>query len=375
MAIEDHIAVVDRLDWTASGAERWLASATITALGLLSISTQIVYLRRTSSLDPATLLVPAIPLLLSLLILGAALWLPRSEYGLYLPRIALWSFGGAAALAAVGQLVILSQQLLGTSFGGPTFVFGQMVTAGTAIGLIIGLYDAGSEQTKHELDEQRERAERYAQQLSVLNRILRHDVRTGVQIIRDYAQMLPDPEDMEPTIPLDRIRQRAQAMYETAESARELQNLMGDRDQMTEHLDVASELESAIEVVRNAHPDARIRLADGPSVSVTASRILDLAFKELIANAVEHHEGDEPAEVDIAYESTSEWVSVTISDNGPGIPDSEVEPLQQSGETALVHSSGIGLWLANWIFGVTDGSISFDENEAGGTTVTVRLPR
>jgi hypothetical protein len=39
-----------------------------------------------------------------------------------------------------------------------------------------------STRSKRELDRQRERAERYAQQLTVLNRILRHDVRTGVQV-------------------------------------------------------------------------------------------------------------------------------------------------------------------------------------------------
>lgn len=373
MNLDDHLAVLDQVDWTASGAERWLATAPIAALGLLSISTQAIYLDQTTSLATSTLLVPAMALVLAVIVILAALWLPRSGYGLYLPRIALWSVIGAIVLVAVGQLVILSQQLLGDEFTTPLFILGYMQTAGTAIGLVIGFYDASSERTKRDLDEQRKRAERYSQQLTVLNRILRHDVRTDVQIIRDYAEMLPDPDGMEPTIPLDHIRTRAQAMYETAESARELQSLMGDRNQMSERQDISAQIDSAIEVVRSSYPEAEFNLAGQGSVTVTASRIVDLAFKELITNAVEHNDSESP-NVDIRVGATAQAVFVHIADNGPGIPEWELEPLRRGGETALTHSSGIGLWLANWIVGVTDGSLSFEGNDAGGSVVTVRLP-
>lgn len=355
------------------GAERWLASATIAALGLLSIAAQWLYLRRTAASAPTALLVPAIALFLAVLVVGAALWLPRSDFGLFLPRIALWALGGAVVLSAIGQLVILSQQPLGTRFAGSLFILAYMQTAGTAIGLVIGLYDAGSERTKEALDEQRERAERYSQQLAVLNRILRHDVRTGVQIIREYAEMLPEPQGMEPTIPLEHIRQRAEDMYETAESARELEKLMGDRERMTVRVDVVAELEAAVDVVRTVHPEADIRFDHEGPLPVTASRILDLAFKELITNAIEHNDRESPI-VEIDAESTARAVLVYVIDDGPGIPDWELEPLRRGGETGLIHSSGIGLWLANWIVGVTNGTLYFDESPHGGTVVTVQLP-
>lgn len=366
--------VVDRLEWTATGAERWLASATIAALGLLSASTQVLFLLQTEPTTIEVLFTAAIPLLLSGLVLVASVWLPRSEYGRFLPRIALWCVVGAVVLVASSQLVLLSQRLLGTSFDAPLFVHGYLQTVGTAIGFVVGLYDAGSEERKLELDAERERAERYAQQVSVLNRILRHDLRTGVQVIQQYAAMLPNPQGMEPTIPVDRIQEQARDMYETAESAREIDRLMGDPDRLTDESNVSDEIDSAIEAVEATYPDATIDRNDGGSATIPASRILDLAFTELLTNAIEHNEG-ESSEVAVFCESNEAAVEVRIADDGPGIPDAEVEPIEKGEETDLVHSSGIGLWLANWIVGMTDGSLSFEENEMGGTTVVVRLPR
>lgn len=367
------LAVLDRLDWTASGAERWLAAAPIAALGLFSLATQAVYLLRTDPTLGAALVTAAIPVLLAVLILGSAVWLPRSEHGRYLPRIAVWSIGGAVVLVAIGQLVLLSQQLIGTRFVAPFFLFAYLQTTGTAVGLTVGLYDATSEARKVELDQERRRAQHYAQQLSVLNRILRHDVRTGVQVIREYADLLPDPPDMEPTIPLARIRKRAAEMYETAESTRELRQLMAARERLLDELDVFEELRSAVETASTEYPEAEIRIRAGESTTASAVKILELAFEELLVNAIEHNDAGPPA-VDVTCETRRGAVEVRISDNGPGIPETELEPIRQGEETPLVHTSGVGLWLANWIVEESDGSLEFNTGD-GGTTATIRLPR
>lgn len=374
MTPESSLAVLDRIDWTASGRERWLATAPIAALGLISISMQVVYLLRAEPTPGTGVVTAGIPSLLSVLILVTSVWLPGSEYGDYLPRIALWSIGGALVLVAIGQLVLLSQQVLGTQFVAPLFLFAYLQTTGTATGLTVGLYDAASEARKVELDEERKRAEHYAQQLSVLNRILRHDVRTGVQVIREYADLLPDPPDMEPTIPLARIRKRATEMYETAETTRELRRLMAARERLIDEMDVVEELRSAVETMREEHPDAAVHVEAPASASVPAVKILELAFEELLVNAIEHNEAEAPA-VDVVCEAQAAAVVVRIIDDGPGIPDKELEPLRQGGETPLVHSSGVGLWLANWIVEESDGTLAFETSEATGTTVTVRLPR
>lgn len=368
------LSQLDELDWSADGLERWLAAGAIAMLGLLSLATQVTYLFRAESSVVETLIASAIPLLLSVLVIVASVWLPRSRFGPFLPRIAFWSIAGAVVLVAFGQLVLLSQQNLGSTVTEPLFVLGYRQTTGTAIGLTIGLYDSLSAQQKIELDRGQERTERYSQQLSVLLRILRHDLRSGVEVIHSNAQMLPNPEDKEPGMAIADIKERAKEMSDTAESSRRVQHLMRDPELTLEEVDVWNCLESAIEEAREAYPDAEVELLNPVPVTIQASKQLNQAFEELIKNALKHNDSEVPA-VEVRTEVAGDNLAVRIADNGPGIPEAEVVPLQQTRETPLVHSSGLGLWLAKWIIEDSGGSLTFDRNAFGGTTVTARLPR
>jgi signal transduction histidine kinase len=63
-----------------------------------------------------------------------------------------------------------------------------------------------------------------------------------------------------------------------------------------------------------------------------------------------------------------------VRDNGPGIPEDELVPLQEGTETPLKHGSGLGLWLVEWGISRLGGTIQFDANEPRGTVVWLRLP-
>jgi len=64
---------------------------------------------------------------------------------------------------------------------------------------------------------------------------------------------------------------------------------------------------------------------------------------------------------------------LSISDNGPGIPEAELAVRERGEETALQHGSGIGLWVVEWVISRSAGTLAF-ETDADGTDVTVWLP-
>jgi signal transduction histidine kinase len=67
---------------------------------------------------------------------------------------------------------------------------------------------------------------------------------------------------------------------------------------------------------------------------------------------------------------------LTVRDDGPGIPEQEWNVLRADGEiNPLNHGTGLGLWFVNQVVRRSNGTMSFDTNDSGGTTVTVRLPR
>jgi signal transduction histidine kinase len=93
-------------------------------------------------------------------------------------------------------------------------------------------------------------------------------------------------------------------------------------------------------------------------------------MEELIRNAIEHTDADDPKiHVSIDSPKEAEGILVTVEDDGPGIPDKEIAVLSADEETPLEHSEGIGLWMVTWIVDAADGEITFEDSFLGGTCI------
>jgi PAS domain S-box-containing protein len=66
-------------------------------------------------------------------------------------------------------------------------------------------------------------------------------------------------------------------------------------------------------------------------------------------------------------------VEISISDDGLGLAQHEIDVFESGSETPLTHGSGLGLWLVYWIVTNHDGSIDATSSD-DGTTVTVTVP-
>ena len=73
--------------------------------------------------------------------------------------------------------------------------------------------------------------------------------------------------------------------------------------------------------------------------------------------------------------SETDTIVIEIADDGPGIPDAEIQPLEAGRETPLEHTSGLGLWLSQWIISLSGGTLSFEENDPRGTIARIDLER
>jgi sensor histidine kinase regulating citrate/malate metabolism len=73
-------------------------------------------------------------------------------------------------------------------------------------------------------------------------------------------------------------------------------------------------------------------------------------------------------------EDETEWVILTVEDNGPGIPEEQQAVLQEGKETQLQHGNGLGLWAVHWIVTIAGGDLQLSNGDDQGATVTLRLP-
>jgi len=220
-----------------------------------------------------------------------------------------------------------------------------------------------------DITEQKQRQRR----LEVLNRVLRHNLRNDLTVVIGLADELHELTDDERHRELlERLLGKAEQIASLSDRAREIErSVRRDEGDMTP-LDVTEAVESVARQYATRYetaidvtvPEASVMAADG-----RLSRVVG----ELLENSLEHA-GKAPA-IAVAVDPTSETVSVTVTDDGPGIPDDELDVLTGNEPiTQLSHGSGLGLWLVIWMTESYGGTVRF-ESSTDGVSVTLTLPR
>jgi len=204
--------------------------------------------------------------------------------------------------------------------------------------------------------------------VELLNRVLRHNLRNELTVIEGYTDFIHDPP---PDIDIQaKIRSPLRRLVSLSESARELESL-AKRDQQPVRLDPQTVLATVAENHREQFPSATIDITVDTDRGICAGEELETALGELVTNALVHSPGDDTV-VSLTVHDDDDWVVVTVTDDGPGIPPSEVAVVEAGQETPLEHGTGLGLWLVNWV--ATHYGGSFRLTGEDGTVATLRLP-
>ena len=205
--------------------------------------------------------------------------------------------------------------------------------------------------------------------ISVLNRVLRHNVRNELTVINGRAELLTNELDGSAKSSAETIVQAGERLLDIAESARKIEE---NREVSPElrAVDVVSTVNDTIEELEQRHPEVTVttELPDA-AVAETLPRI-GTALWELLENVAEHT-GPEPA-VKVTVVKRNDSVVLTVADEGPGIPDEEKEVLVKGKEQPLVHGQGLGLYLAYWIIVTVGADIEVSGSESG-TTIQIHL--
>jgi signal transduction histidine kinase len=200
------------------------------------------------------------------------------------------------------------------------------------------------------------------QRLAVLNRILRHNVRNELDVIRAHAEdaaLTPAIQGVDRLERLSKETRRVQQLMEQSAGDRAPTELSLLLDDVVADVTTGTNAEVTVET---------------PDVTVAINKKLcRYAVRQLVENAVEHNDGPVPR-IMIRTEHSGADLRITVADNGPGIPASETAVIETGQEAPLKHASSLGLWGTNWAVQAMGGSLSFGDSDLGGTAVTVTLP-
>ncbi|MFT4931316.1 MAG: signal transduction histidine kinase [Natronomonas sp.] len=226
---------------------------------------------------------------------------------------------------------------------------------------------------------QQEQLQQRGEQLAVLNRVLRHDVRNEMTVVLGLIETLEDHVDesgKHKTV-LNQIQTAADHVVELTTDAREfVDTIYAEEDLDLKPMALADVLSEEIERRQTTFEEATIDLREPlPAVTVEANELLGSVFRNLINNAVQHNDTDEP-KVTVEVEDQGPTVVVRVADNGPGIPKKHREQLLSAETRGLEgQGTGMGLYLVERLVDLYGGDIWAEDNTPRGAVFVVEFPK
>ncbi|SDN09758.1 PAS domain-containing protein [Halogranum gelatinilyticum] len=246
----------------------------------------------------------------------------------------------------------------------------QLERQGQTVGWVVVLRDVT------ELHEQQQTIRDRNEKLTLLNEILRHDIRNDMMVVLGNARLVQDVTDDETvTRRLETIVNSGEHATELTESVRALMTTMVDSEETTEAVSLRDVLMTEVSSIRSGYHEVAVDVPhEIPDVEIVADDLLGTVFRNLLTNAVRHNRRADPV-VTVSAETRTDDVLVRVSDNGPGIADEQKEEVFGRGEKGLEsQGTGLGLYLVDTVVQSYGGDVWVEDNDPTGATFVVRLP-
>lgn len=208
--------------------------------------------------------------------------------------------------------------------------------------------------------------QRRVQQLEVLYRLLRHNLRNELGIIRGWADEINAGSS--DTNAAERISNASQDLLEMSEQAKQIQsNLTADKQ--TRPIAV----EAVVSMLRGS--------AETPTVELMSSASLDDVE---VPAQIEHAIGKlgetvlnqvDAGQLELAVEAQNRNVIIELNGEVPLLPVGERALLENGQETPLEHGSGIEIAHAYLLITSAGGDIALEDGESSASTLRLELPR
>lgn len=209
-----------------------------------------------------------------------------------------------------------------------------------------------------------------AQELAVLHRVFRHNLRNKLNIIFGHArQAKAEVKDETLRVRLETVIDQLGTIYKTTERAVQIEQLsFSDADpEPVEVVAIVEELVAEFETTT----DAEFELSVPTTAWVWTLPYLRLALDELLDNAVTHNDAPQ-CRVHVTVDTESPdgpRTRITIADNGPGMPSGTQEKLDSIEVNPNNHLTTFGLWTAYWIVSRSGGEFEIEANEPRGCRI------
>ena len=222
----------------------------------------------------------------------------------------------------------------------------------------------------------REEAERANRAKTAFLSRMSHEVRTPLNSILGFAQLLVDDVDGADRESVERILRAGNHLRQLIDDILDLSSIeAGQTAIRLEPVDLGAVVGEAIVLIEPMARRSNVRIvrrdeANAPETVLADAQRLKQSLLNLLSNAIKY--GGSDAEVLVRVERAGERARVSVVDRGPGIPDEDVPKLFTPFERGRargsgVEGSGIGLALTKNLVDAMGGAIDLDTGPTGST--------
>lgn len=256
-------------------------------------------------------------------------------------------------------------------------------TDGTADARVVVSFDDVTERklAEREVEEQAAELDEKRRNLTMLNQVVRHDIRNEMNVVLTWAKMLDDHVDEAGRKGVDYVLDAGEHVVDLTQTIGDLTEMLAEGEDIPlEPVALAPALRSEIETLRakDAARESAVTVTgdeDLPEVSVLADEMLSSVLVNLLNNAALHNDAEDP-HIDVSVTVTDESAVVEIADNGPGIPNERKESVFERGERGDdSDGTGLGLYLVEKTVDRYGGDVRVEDNDPRGAVFRVELPR
>ncbi|MBU2146234.1 MAG: HAMP domain-containing protein [Alphaproteobacteria bacterium] len=220
-------------------------------------------------------------------------------------------------------------------------------------------------ETTQAFNRMKDRLTRFVNERTHMLTALSHDLRSPLTAMRLRIEMLDETED---SVRLNALVEEMQAMVEaTLEFARGVA-----KAEPAAEVDVAALLS---DLVGDVGEDRATLLVSQPLHATIRPQALNRALRKLIDNAVRYG-----GIAKVTLKRESDMAAITIADNGPGLPDDQLEAVfepfvrLEGSRSRNTGGVGLGLAIARTIIQAHGGTVILRNLPGGGLEAVVHLP-
>lgn len=247
---------------------------------------------------------------------------------------------------------------------------------------------------KEELEKRNKIIEDQSERLKELNEtkdkffsIIAHDLRNPFQAILGFTEILvedtADIENEDFKSHVEQIDIASNRVFNLLENLLKWASLqtgkIKSRPEIVQIEEITAHTKKLLELQAMQKDIPIITEVSSKTTAFADSNMLRVILQNLVSNAIKF--SDEGSEVIIKAEEKDEYVHISVSDQGIGIPEKMLNKLMKLDSnisrlgTSEEQGSGLGLIISKEMVEIQNGSLKVESTEGEGTTFTISLPK